>query len=196
MSEARVLEMPTIVRRVGDGTTIEQVDEFLDIIIPEAMINGEVIVKKLDRNDIESLILDRSPFLCVDKAVILQTGNQHRIIASSVVTKEMCDGHFSIRTMVPLLIFSKVMALTGSILLSWLYHEESPVPLAVKAEGVHSTTRDLVTPPALAVAEATLLRRKFQFCWVNTAVWVGNKKVGEMSKLGFVLASESFLLES
>lgn len=192
-----VLSLPRQIAMEDIGVS-EEVGRFLKTIIPDTLVNdGADLLERLHREDIESLILDRLPFLCVDRAVILRSGEEFKIVSVSTITNDMCEGHFGIKSIIPLIIFSKVMALTGSILLSWMYHQEdNPVPLAVRGEGVHSVTQKLVTPPATVICEVTFQKKRLQYCTVAANVWIGDIQVAEIARLGYMLVDKTYLLNT
>jgi len=181
-----------VIERPDSEMGWRKVEKFLETTISESLKNkdGFSITEKLDAKRIEELILERAPFLCIDKAVILDKGGVKTIVTTSVVTKDMCDGHFPNRLMIPLLIFSKIIALTGEILVSWVKQPSKIVPLAMRASEVRTSSRDLVTPPTLVVTEAEFLSEKMGYAWVSAKSWVGNENVAMINKLSYFLISQ------
>lgn len=183
----KILEMPKTVR----GIT-EQISKFLEITIPEIVLSDKhyTSVAELERKNIEELILDRAPFLCVNRAVILRFENSYKILSASVINNGMCEGHFHTHRIVPLVVLSRVVALTGSILVAWLQQNPDIIPLAVRAEQVRSTTPDLIRPPSLVLVEADHLGQKLNYCWINANAWIGNEKVATVKRITYFLADE------
>ncbi len=169
-----------------------KVEKFLETTISDSLKDkdGFSLVENLKANRIEELIRERTPFLCIDKAVILDKARAKTILTTSVVTKDMCDGHFPDRLIIPLLIFSKIIAITGEILVSWVKQPIKIVPLAMRASDVRTSSRDLVTPPSLIVTEAEFLSEKMGYAWVKAKSWVGNENVATINKLSYFLMSQ------
>lgn len=186
-----------VIERPDSGLNLWQgVERFLETTISDSLKHrdGFSVVENLDANGIEKLILERPPFLCVNKAVILDKKGTKEILSTSVVTKEMCEGHFPNRLIIPLLIFSKIIALTGEILVSWIKKDSDIVPLAMRTGEVRTASRDLITPPALILTEAEFLSEKFNYCWINATAWVGNERAAIINKLAYFLMERSHFL--
>jgi 3-hydroxymyristoyl/3-hydroxydecanoyl-(acyl carrier protein) dehydratase len=184
---AKVLEFPTgisILKRIEDFLTIKLYDSL--------QLDDVMSIEEKDRKGIEKLVHEKAPFLCIDKAVLIN-GNDKRIISTSIVTSEMCDGHFPGRSMIPLLLFSKIIALTGEILVSWVKNSDL-VPLAIRADNVRAESRKIISPPSLVITEATYLKDRNSFCWVSAKSWVGNENVAAMDKLVYyVMPHDQFI---
>ncbi len=163
------------------------IETFLDTMLPSNIKGIGVSVKEnLDPKKIRSLIFERAPFLCVDKAVILEKEKNITILTKSVVTNEMCEGHFPGRMIIPLLIFSKIIALSGEILTSWVKNTNL-VPLAIRASEVRSVNPVLISPPSFVITEAHFLKEKDPYCWISAAAWVGNKNVAQIKELVYYI---------
>ena len=176
----RLIERPTVWR--------QQVERFLETKMSDSLSAGSSfsVAENLDTGKIEALIFERAPFLCVDKAVILSQGGVKTILTKSVVTKETCDGHFPGKMIIPLLVFSKIIALTGEILVAWVKKSDI-VPLAIRAGEVKAVSTILVSPPTLVITKAQFIREKGPYCWVTANAWVGNEKVAQIKELVYFL---------
>lgn len=166
----------------------QRIERFLGTKIADVltMREGFSIMENLDPKKVEDLIFERAPFLCIEKAIVIEKQGNIRLLSMAVITKEMCDGHFPNRLMIPLLVFSKIIALTGELLVAWV-KKSGVVPLAVRASEVKTASRDLVAPPTLVVTEAEFLREKGPYCWVTAKSWVGNNNVAIMKDLVYYL---------
>lgn len=171
----------------------DKIGKFLGAVIPnifETSANFSVI-GRLDLKGIEGLILERAPFLCVEKAVILDNQRDRVILSMSVVTREMCDGHFPGRLFIPLIIFAKIIALTGELLVSWVKKDFDIIPLAMRTGDVRAVIGDLIAPPALVLTKARFLSEKRGFSWVEASAWVGNEEVANINRLCYYLMARS-----
>jgi hypothetical protein len=76
------------------GSTRQKIEDFFSTELPDPIVveNGLEIDLK-DRKGIEKLVHERPPFLCIDKAILID-GSGKRIISIASVTIEMCEGHF------------------------------------------------------------------------------------------------------
>jgi 3-hydroxymyristoyl/3-hydroxydecanoyl-(acyl carrier protein) dehydratase len=174
---------------------IEQIEKFLGVKIPDpsSFMGGLSIFSTMDIGSIKTLIFERPPFLCLNKAVVFGRQGSSCVITTSVVTKEACEGHFPKRPMIPLLLFSKAIALTGELLVAWVKKPASVVPLAKEAIRVKTKSRNLIEPPAVVLTEACLLRAKGQYCLVSARSWVGEENIASIKKLAyFVVSAEGF----
>lgn len=106
------------------------------------------------------------------------------------MTKDVCDGHFPGTLTIHLLIFSKIIALTGEILISWAKKSNS-VSLAIRASDVKTESRELVMPSSLVITEADFQREKMNHCWISAKSWVGNKNVASIDRC---LKARDFLI--
>jgi 3-hydroxymyristoyl/3-hydroxydecanoyl-(acyl carrier protein) dehydratase len=164
--------------------TMQKLEDFFGTRLPDPItIENGLSIDLRDRMGIERLVHERAPFLCIDKAILIE-GSCNRIISMASVTIEMCEGHFPGRPMIPLLVFSKIIALTGEILVSWTKKSDA-VPLAIRADNVRAKSRKIVSPPTRVVTEAIYLREKTGISYLAAKSWVGNENVAVMDKLIF-----------
>jgi 3-hydroxymyristoyl/3-hydroxydecanoyl-(acyl carrier protein) dehydratase len=183
-------EHPKIIEVPG-GTSKEKIENFLKIKLPDSIVIENDFINAKNREGIEELVYERAPFMCIERIILLE-GKFKRVISTANVTFDMCDGHFPGRPMIPLLIYSKIIALTGEILVSWLKGFDF-IPLAIKADNVRSESRKIISPPALIITEAIFLGEKFKYCWIMAKSYVGNENVAAIDKLiYFVLPQEQF----
>lgn len=164
-----------MIKETSDWTLKSKIQKFMEVAIPEDCVKGiDGICEELDSTMILGLIMERQPFLshCVEKAIILEGENKKSVLTASVVTEKDCEGHFKDFLIIPLLLYCKIIALTGEILICWLKKSKPVIPLARSVGKIDTPQPEIVKPPALVITEARFLRGKMGFYWVRGSSWV------------------------
>lgn len=149
----------------------------------------------LSRNEIEMLIPDRAPFLVVDKVIIFHSKNdEFEALGRGTVSLEKCRGHFPECPIVPLAIVSQFFGLMGTILISWILKDPKLVILAVSADQVRTTSKDVIKAPVDILIEAKLLSRKLRYYQIDTKAWtIKGEPIAEIKKIGYISIEKKHL---
>jgi len=179
------------------------------INIPDLLLDGYRIIKELDRLGIEELLLERDPFLKMDKAILLKSNScsSFRVITYSYINQDESLGNLFLdgsSTISPVL-FAKRMALTGELLASFLSLNKfgfKSVPIAINVHEVNSSENIFIKPPSCIVSVADIseagLRRSRKEIYIidNTRTFtLEGEKILDMQKLiYFLIPEEKFLI--
>jgi len=183
--------------QVNINNTWLAIENFFGQCLPRHLKMGAVsMFKLLDTSDIHNTIHERRPFLNVLKAAVFFDNGQYRIISSFFIDPSECEGHFSQRSMVPLLLFSKCMAITGEILVAFLNGGHNTVPLASKTGEIKATTDSIIAPPVLVFSEAILLKKMRAFSATKNTAWADGKMVGGIEKIFYKMIPASVFFDA
>ena len=148
------------------------------------------IVGRYDPASISELTFNTKPFLLTCEADIIGLNvNEFDAIKSlSKVSSKDCKGHFGPKNpsgpeslRVPLLILSRIMAVTAQIAARSIQHDMIPLPFSCK--NIRANNQNLIPPPAAIVAIATDLRAENGFFKSRALARADGEPYAEMKEL-------------
>lgn len=165
----------------------KEIERFLEIPHSE-FLELDTECELLERNQIEELIPDKAPFLSIDKGIIFPSKNgEIRALGRGTVSQEKCRGHFPGYPIVPLAIVSQFFGLMGTILISWILKNPNLVILAVSADSVRTTSKDVIRAPADILIEVKLISQKLNYYWVSAKAWTTKgEPIAEIKRIGYI----------
>lgn len=97
-----------------------KIENFLGLKLPQDLDLSAFgsDAKFLDRPEIEKVLLERSPFYFVEKAIVFGKDHDKVVLTKLTISKERCEGHFPspLRTIAPFIEFFKACAQSAILL--------------------------------------------------------------------------------
>lgn len=126
------------------------------VLLPTDAITTDGEIRLFDEGDLQKLVVERPPFLLVEKAVSI--GSDY-ILSTARITPERCAGHFPDRPVVPLIRMCEATAQTGMLLVA-LNAGESVVPVAVASGESRTLTKTFTEPPVTLLVEGRKVKER------------------------------------
>ena len=120
----------------------DDIDNFLEIRGCAALcetLRARDILEVFSKDEIESVLPDRTPFLLLKKAVHFRDQDENDcLVAMAMIDEDRCGGHIPEQLMAPAIVFSWGLALTGRLLSACVTEREKVVAEFVEAYSVRS----------------------------------------------------------
>ena len=134
-----------------------EIGNFLGVTLPEQIaLPHNCKIRFLERTDIENILLERSPFYFIDKAISFRNDNNNEdlILSVATITEAKCEGHFPLRLIAPYIEFFKLAAQSG-VLLAGLT-TPNHVPIANGDGRFSSFVKHFIYPPVKVLIESRI----------------------------------------
>lgn len=170
--------------------TFSQIGDFLGVKLPsEFSISENDVIRLLDKTQLEELIIERSPFFFIDKAVAV---NDLKVWAVATMTEARSDGHFPGKPIVPLIELCKATAQAG-IILTALQGQETQTPIAISAGPSKALAKNLIEAPVCVLVCVKLILSRMRLHFVDGVTYIQGVKVGSLNKIVYTLVERAQL---
>lgn len=171
---------------------------FFNTEIPESL-NGFVCLKFLEKPGIKDILPEREPQLYIERAVLGNIDNRKAVAALTLVTPDMCTGHFDWFPIAPLAILAQCAGQAGAILVNLVSKNKPQIPLGVhvKDTKIISDKNNVHNRKVFAVPGDNVLfiafykGGKFNFHKVTVEIYVKGSNIGKLEEIEYVLGRET-----